>query len=98
VSDTYVAVKKKKKRWEDENDVLLTPKFLMCFLPNSAVSDIVEEMVFSKNQNMRTYGNKYRIFELPCWTSTSKSDSLSFNVIHEIIAFKHQSFFLLGSF
>jgi hypothetical protein len=40
----------------------------------------------------------YRIFEIPCWTSSSKIYSPSFHGIHKIVTFKHQSFFFLDMF
>jgi hypothetical protein len=43
---------------------------------------------------MKTWRSSHRIFELPCWTSTSKNYNPSFHGIHKIITFKHQSFFL----
>ena len=72
--------------------VVSTHKILCVFYRNSIVSDIVGQIISSKNQSMRIRGSNYRIIELPCWTSTSKTYNLSFDGIHEIIMFKPQSF------
>jgi hypothetical protein len=42
---------------------------------------------------MRTWRSNYRIFDLPCWTSTLKIYSPPFHGIYKIIALKHQSLF-----
>jgi hypothetical protein len=55
--------------------------------------DIVGEKNFYKNQSMRTWRSNNRIFELPCWTSTSKNHSPSFHGIHSFNMFKRQSSF-----
>jgi hypothetical protein len=43
---------------------------------------------------MRTWGSNHRICELSCWKSISWNYSMSFHVIHKIITFKNQFFFL----
>jgi hypothetical protein len=50
-------------------------------------------IIFSKNQSMRTWRSDHRISKLPCWTSISKTYSMSFHGIYKITTFKHQSFF-----
>ena len=77
----------------------LTPKIpCVFFLPNSVVSDIVGGIIFFINHCMGTWGSNHRIFNLPCWTSTSKSYNLSFHGIHEMLLFKHQILTYFGIF
>jgi hypothetical protein len=81
-------------------NIHLTPKIPHGFWPNFVVSDIVGEIIFSKNQSMRIWRSNPRIFQLPCWASTSKNYRSSSHGIHEVIMFKYQSFFsfFLGIF
>ena len=56
------------------------------FLLNSTILDIVEEMVFFKNETIGIWGSNCSIFESPCCKSTSKTYSPLFHGIHKFIA------------
>jgi hypothetical protein len=70
-------------------------KFLVCFRPNSTVSTFWHSwrIIYFKNKYMRIWRLNCRVFELRCWTSTSKNHNLSFHGTHKILTFKLQSFF-----
>ena len=78
--------------WNEQTlDQLL--KFLVVFNPNFTIFNIGEKTIFSKQNKMKTSRSNHRIFEIPCLTSTKNNYSPSSHGIHEIITFKHQSFF-----